>query len=59
MKEINIENITEQDVQNDRELCDRLGLAWVRLNKYEWDDIFGYKPIDSKATCDKYMNKIK
>ena len=59
MKEINIENITEQDVQNDRELCDRLGLAWVRLNKYEWDDIFGEKPTDYKIYCDEYMNKIE
>ena len=36
-----IDNINECNFANNKELCDRLGLAWVRLNEYEWDDILG------------------
>ena len=54
-----IDNINECNLANNKELCDRLGLAWVRLNEYEWDDILGDKPTDYKSYCNGYMDKIE
>jgi hypothetical protein len=28
----------------EKETLDRLGLAWCRLNRFEWDDLIGPKP---------------
>ena len=54
-----IDNMNECNLANNKELCDRLGLAWVRLNEYEWDDILGDKPTDYKSYCNGYMDKIE
>ena len=54
-----IDNMNECNLASNKELCDRLGLAWVRLNDYEWDDILGDKPTDYKSYCNGYMDKIE
>lgn len=39
---------------------DRLGLAWCRLNCFEWDeDLLGEKPCDSEVVVRRAMDAIE
>jgi hypothetical protein len=43
---IKLNELTQEQVLQDKELCDRVGLAWVRLNKWKWDEICGNRPSE-------------
>ena len=40
----------------DKKTVNRLGLAWVRLNRGEWDELFGEKPEDYDLQYFKVIN---
>lgn len=43
---IKLNELTQEQVLQDKELCDRVGLGWVRLNKWKWDEICGDRPSE-------------
>lgn len=43
-----------------KDIVERLGLAWVRLNCYEWDEILGKKPddFDGMTSRERYYSGV-
>ena len=50
-----LSELKREDVHGQK-IIERLGLAWVKLNKYQWDEILGDKPdgFDEMTTPERY-----